>query len=35
VRDGGPVAFLARPRAGFCNGVNLVVDGSLVTRVQY
>ncbi|WP_322769277.1 SDR family NAD(P)-dependent oxidoreductase [Frankia sp. Cr1] len=29
------VAFLASPRAGFCNGVNLVVDGGLVTRVQF
>ncbi len=29
------VAFLAGPRAGFCNGVNFVVDGGLVTRVQF
>ncbi|MFI7701863.1 SDR family NAD(P)-dependent oxidoreductase [Nonomuraea sp. NPDC049480] len=28
------VTFLASPLAGFCAGVNLVVDGGLVTRVQ-
>jgi 3-oxoacyl-[acyl-carrier protein] reductase len=28
------VAFLAAPLAGFCVGVNMVVDGGLVTRVQ-
>lgn len=29
------VAYLASPRAGFTNGVNLVVDGGIVTRVQF
>ncbi len=29
------MAFLVSPRAGFCNGVNLVVDGGIVTRVQF
>ncbi|WP_448624215.1 SDR family NAD(P)-dependent oxidoreductase [Geodermatophilus sp. URMC 64] len=29
------VAFLASPRSGFTNGVNLVVDGGIVTRVQF
>lgn len=29
------VAYLASPAAAFCNGVNLVVDGGLVTRVQF
>jgi len=29
------VAFLVSPRAGFCSGVNLVVDGGIVTRVQF
>ena len=29
------VVFLASPRAGFCTGCNLVVDGGLVTRVQF
>ena len=28
------VVFLSSPRAGFCTGCNLVVDGGLVTRVQ-
>lgn len=28
------VTFLASPLSGFCVGVNLVVDGGLVTRVQ-
>jgi 3-oxoacyl-[acyl-carrier protein] reductase len=29
------VAFLASPRSGFTNGVNMVVDGGIVTRVQF
>jgi 3-oxoacyl-[acyl-carrier protein] reductase len=29
------VAFLASPRSGFTNGVNFVVDGGIVTRVQF
>ncbi len=29
------VAYLASPVAGFCNGVNLVTDGGMVTRVQF
>ena len=29
------VAYLVSPRAGFTNGVNLVVDGGIVTRVQF
>ncbi|MBC7630981.1 SDR family oxidoreductase [Aeromicrobium sp.] len=29
------VAYLASPRAAFTNGVNLVVDGGIVTRVQF
>jgi 3-oxoacyl-[acyl-carrier protein] reductase len=29
------VAYPASPRAGFTNGVNLVVDGGIVTRVQF
>jgi 3-oxoacyl-[acyl-carrier protein] reductase len=29
------VAFLAGPRAAFCAGVNLVVDGGFLSRVQY
>ncbi len=29
------VAFLASPRASFCVGVNFVVDGGLLSRVQY
>jgi 3-oxoacyl-[acyl-carrier protein] reductase len=29
------VAYLASPVAGFVNGVNLVVDGGIVTRVQF
>lgn len=29
------VAFLAGPRSGFSTGVNLVVDGGLLTRVQH
>lgn len=29
------VVFLASPRAGFCTGCNLVVDGGLVSRVQH
>jgi 3-oxoacyl-[acyl-carrier protein] reductase len=29
------VAFLASPAASFCNAVNLVVDGGLVSRVQF
>ncbi len=29
------VAYLASPRAGFTNGVNLVVDGGIVSRVQF
>lgn len=29
------VAFLVSPQAAFCTGVNLVVDGGLLTRVAY
>lgn len=29
------VTFLASPRAGFCVGVNFVVDGGMLSRVQY
>lgn len=29
------VAFLVSPRSAFTNGVNLVVDGGIVTRVQF
>lgn len=29
------VAYLVSPRAAFTNGVNLVVDGGIVTRVQF
>jgi len=29
------VTFLASPAAGFCNAVNLVVDGGFVSRVQF
>ena len=29
------VAFLASPRSAFTNGVNFVVDGGIVTRVQF
>ncbi len=29
------VVFLASPRSAFTNGVNLVVDGGIVTRVQF
>lgn len=29
------VVYLVSPRAGFTNGVNLVVDGGIVTRVQF
>lgn len=29
------VVYLASPLAGFTNGVNLVVDGGIVTRVQF
>lgn len=29
------VAYLVSPRAAFTNGVNLVVDGGMVTRVQF
>ena len=28
-------AFLVSARASFCTGVNLVVDGALLTGVQY